>query len=334
MKNLFVIEKMQLKLLSELGISQELLVKKLNLPDVFQGDDELSVTIDQYTEIMNYMSDVFHDDDIINFADIDKHMMFVPSLFASMCAKNGIEALKRLSHYKSLVGPYRLNISESDDILSAGLIYDDNQTVVPYFTIFMELTLIVGLIRKATCLDVVPLEIESIYECRSYAFEKYFKIKPKKGIVCKISFRMEDLKEPFLTSNNTMWRYLEPELNKRLRENSNTTSISSSVRDTLLLSIPAGNGTIEKVSHSLNMSVRTLQRKLKGERTSFMNELNRTRLLLAEHYLLDQNMRDEDVAFLVGYSDCQSFRRAFKSWTDLSVSEYKEQHVNTGTTEI
>jgi AraC-like DNA-binding protein len=334
MKNLFVIEKNQLKLISDLGISQELLVKKLDLPDVFQDDDALAVTIDQYTEIMNYMSDVSSDDVIIDFADIDKHMMFVPSLFASMCAKNGLEALKRLSHYKRLVGPYRLNISESDDILSAVLVYDDNKTVVPYFTIFMELTLFVGLIRKATCLDVVPLEIESIYECRSDAFEKYFKIKPKKGIECKISFRMEDLKEPFLTSNNTMWRYLEPELNKRLRELSNSTSISSSVRDTLLLSIPAGNGTIEKVSHSLNMSVRTLQRKLKEEGTSFIKELNRTRLLLSEHYLLDQNMRDEDVAFLVGYSDCQSFKRAFKSWTDLSVSEYRDLYVKKRTTEI
>lgn len=334
MKNLFVIEKNQLKLISNLGISQELLVKKLNLPDVFQDDDALSVKIDQYTEIMNYMSDVSSDDVIKDFADIDKHMMFVPSLFASMCAKNGLEALKRLSHYKRLVGPYRLNISESEDILSAVLVYDDNKTVVPYFTIFMELTLIVGLIRKATCLDVVPLEIESIYECRSDAFEEYFKIKPQKGFECKISFRMEDLKEPFLTSNNTMWRYLEPELNKRLRELSNSTSTSSGVSDSLLLSIPAGNGTIEKVSHSLNMSVRTLQRKLKEEGTSFIKELNRSRFLLSEHYLLDQNMRNENIAFLVGYSDCQSFKRAFKSWTDLSVSEYRDLYVKKRTTEI
>lgn len=66
-----------------------------------------------------------------------------------------------------------------------------------------------------------------------------------------------------------------------------------------------------------------MQRKLLDEDTSFQKQLNGTRELLAKNYLKNTDMSSDDIAFLLGYQEINSFLRAFSLWTGMSVSEYK-----------
>ena len=122
-----------------------------------------------------------------------------------------------------------------------------------------------------------------------------------------------------------MWDFFEPELQKRLYEMERDDSFAAKVRSALTELLPAGEGTAEEVAAKLGLSKRTLQRKLLDEDTSFQKQLNSTRELLACNYIRNTDMSSEDIAFLLGYQELNSFLRAFSIWTGMSVGEYRKQ---------
>jgi len=84
--------------------------------------------------------------------------------------------------------------------------------------------------------------------------------------------------------------------------------------------------TREQVSMVLNMSVSTLQRRLKQEGSSFHRVLLLTRKKLANEYLIQQNLPAKDVAFFLGYQSESQFFKAFKSWFSMTPMAYQKQH--------
>lgn len=74
----------------------------------------------------------------------------------------------------------------------------------------------------------------------------------------------------------------------------------------------------------LGLSKRTLQRKLSEENTSFQKQLNNTREILAIHYINNTDMSTNDIAYLLGYSELNSFLRAFRIWAGKTIGSYKE----------
>ena len=116
----------------------------------------------------------------------------------------------------------------------------------------------------------------------------------------------------------------EPELKRRLSELEIDDSYGARVRSVLIELLPGGESSIDEVSRKLGLSKRTLQRKLKEENTTFQKQLNHTRELLAKHYIKNSQMTSDDIAYLLGYQDLNSFIRAFHTWTNMTVSEYKK----------
>jgi AraC-like DNA-binding protein len=87
--------------------------------------------------------------------------------------------------------------------------------------------------------------------------------------------------------------------------------------------LPAGDCSREKVSRSLAMSESAFQKKLKAAGTSYQKLLDATRTELAKHHLADPDMSVDEVAYLLGFSDCSNFTRAFKRWLGSSPREYR-----------
>ncbi|WP_020407278.1 helix-turn-helix domain-containing protein [Hahella ganghwensis] len=82
---------------------------------------------------------------------------------------------------------------------------------------------------------------------------------------------------------------------------------------------------IEPVARRLNMSARTLQRKLKEEGTSYQIELDRIRKELAESYLEHSRLSISEIAFLLGYQEQSSFTHAFRDWLGLTPGAYRQK---------
>ncbi len=73
------------------------------------------------------------------------------------------------------------------------------------------------------------------------------------------------------------------------------------------------------------MSVRTLHNRLAESGTTYQQLLDRTRRELAEQYMQQPNISVSEVAYLLGFSDCSNFSRAFHRWTGQSPSDFREQ---------
>ena len=89
--------------------------------------------------------------------------------------------------------------------------------------------------------------------------------------------------------------------------------------------LAAGEANADAACRALRLSRRTLQRRLRAEKTSFQKVLNEARAVLAVNYLSDARLKSFDVAMLLGYSSISSFTTAFKSWYDMPPAEYRQR---------
>lgn len=189
-----------------------------------------------------------------------------------------------------------------------------------------EWAFLIGLLRRATKQKVTPVKVVLNAAKPDPALAELAGIKLESGSTNQISFSKADLQWPFVSYNAAMWNYFEPELTKRLADLEIDDSTSARVRSALAELLPSGETTIDDVARELGISKRTLQRKLKEEKTTFQKQLNSTRENLAVHYLSNTDITTNEIAFLLSYQELNSFLRDFSLWTGKTVSEYRRQH--------
>jgi AraC-like DNA-binding protein len=101
--------------------------------------------------------------------------------------------------------------------------------------------------------------------------------------------------------------------------------LPSQVYARLIDYLPSGNCSRERVAHSLHMSESAFQKKLKAAGTSYQELLDATRTEMARHYLEDTDVSIDEVAYMLGFSDCSNFTRAFKRWLGMSPREFRNR---------
>src|SRR5699024_10547052 len=81
------------------------------------------------------------------------------------------------------------------------------------------------------------------------------------------------------------------------------------------------NNDADAIAQRLNISTRTLQRRLQDHHLSFREISEQVQRDLAYHFLSTPSLSIQEVAYKLGYTQASSFSRAFKRWTGLSPSE-------------
>lgn len=84
--------------------------------------------------------------------------------------------------------------------------------------------------------------------------------------------------------------------------------------------------TADDVAQYLNMSVRTLRRRLADIGMSFNDIRLEVRMQAATRYLKHSKMSIERIANVVGYSDQASFTRAFQKWSNDTPDAIRRKH--------
>ncbi|MBY0367031.1 MAG: AraC family transcriptional regulator [Proteobacteria bacterium] len=97
-------------------------------------------------------------------------------------------------------------------------------------------------------------------------------------------------------------------------------------RQALVGLIRSGRTQLADLAQSLQISPRSLQRRLAEQGHSFQPLLSETRHQLAEAYLRDPQLDLAEVALLLGYSEQSAFTRAFRQWTGLAPSQWRRTH--------
>jgi AraC-like DNA-binding protein len=85
--------------------------------------------------------------------------------------------------------------------------------------------------------------------------------------------------------------------------------------------------TIENTADEFKMSVRTFQRRLDLERTSFRTLVDFVRKNEGQKLIKNTGIPLTEVAYSLGFSDSGSFSRAFRRWFELSPEQFRKHHI-------
>ena len=102
-----------------------------------------------------------------------------------------------------------------------------------------------------------------------------------------------------------------------------TLSITHRIRETLGDDFREEMPSFEELTDLLNMSARTLRRRLEKEGTSYQRIKDNARRDVAISMLSRDGMTVSEVAEQVGFSDPSAFHRSFKKWTGQSPGSYR-----------
>ncbi|TNE51691.1 MAG: AraC family transcriptional regulator [Deltaproteobacteria bacterium] len=242
---------------------------------------------------------------------------FSPPLFAAFCSSNMNQAVQRLGQYKAIIGPMRLSLERQQDTSHISIEFLNVMETPPDLLVMFELIFQVHLARLATRERIRPVRVISTaaFPTSTDAYREYFGVQPEQGDTNAVVLSRIDAERPFLTANESMWNFFEPELRRRLSELNEEASMSERVGSVLLEMLPGGHSSIGEVSRQLRVSTRTLQRRLKSEGTNFQSLLNESREQLARHYLKHSSLSGAEISFLLGFDEPNSFFRAFQNWT-------------------
>jgi AraC-like DNA-binding protein len=92
----------------------------------------------------------------------------------------------------------------------------------------------------------------------------------------------------------------------------------------LVLARPGFFPDIDYVAERMNMSTRTLRRRLKDEGSSYRELLDEIRFGLAKEYLGKTNLSMEEICRLLGYSESGNFSHAFRRWSGQSPRQWRQ----------
>lgn len=113
-----------------------------------------------------------------------------------------------------------------------------------------------------------------------------------------------------------------------LKGNESNDRFYQEVRAELILCINESEMTLDELSLRMNLSSRTLHRRLQELGINFNQLLKDTRLEMALHYLADNALSLTDISGLLGYTEQSAFSRAFKQWTGQTPKHYLSSGIN------
>lgn len=313
----FAIQPAWRMLVRDLGLREADVLRRAGLPQDLLGRENPRIEPEAYFRLWGAFEEELGDPCFaVVVANGVRAEGFDPLLFASLCSPDLVTALGRLSEYKRLCGPLRLHLRDDEDGLSMHVECVGCVEPMPESFAIFELLFPVALARLATRHHVVPWRVTApeLPEQRD-AYLEAFGVPIARGDRYEVTFSPVDARRPFLTANQKMWSFFEPELQQQLAELEADATTRDRVKAALLELLPSGRASIDEVSSALGVTPRTLQRRLKQEQTRFSEVLSETRERLARHYLESSTMSGAEISFLLGYEDPNSFFRAFHQWT-------------------
>jgi AraC-like DNA-binding protein len=124
-----------------------------------------------------------------------------------------------------------------------------------------------------------------------------------------------------LTGSNPMLVALHEDVIKRQIAELDRSDILNRTLAAIMDQLPSGGVSEVSVAKELNLTARTLRRKLHEKGISFRSLLTNVRKELVKRYLDDPAYSVTEISFLLGYTDTSAFSRAFRRWNGTSPTQ-------------
>jgi AraC-like DNA-binding protein len=129
----------------------------------------------------------------------------------------------------------------------------------------------------------------------------------------------------FPTADATSNALFRRQCDALLEQQANESSENISIRIRRYLEIFTHNfPNAADVSRAFGIPERSLRRQLSLENLSFRQLLDEVRFEKAKSYLLKSRLSVEDIALQLGYAEAAAFNHAFKRWSGITPSAFRQ----------
>jgi AraC-like DNA-binding protein len=141
-----------------------------------------------------------------------------------------------------------------------------------------------------------------------------------------IILKKEHVEEEIVTADYDLLRILVAHAEEKSQQINQESGFVTLVKQSVLKLVKPEFPTLEQVAGHLNISPRTLQRRLKEEGCIYKELIDQLRQEFAINYLKKPDLNIGDIAYLLSYADTSAFTRAFKRWKGKTPNEYRASH--------
>jgi AraC-like DNA-binding protein len=314
------------KRLEELGVSPAVVLRKAGLPIGLFNQEKMFVSTEEFFALWRSISEVTDDPLIgLKLGTEQRIERYDPISIAVLYTRSLRDAVERMARYKQLTCPEKIQILEQRQECAVQFKWLLAKESEPSVLIDLCFARVVAIGRQGTGAALTPIRIEfERSAAHRVAYEAHFgcpvKFKAQKNLLV---FTRQDMDRPFVTHNPELLGMLVPQLDAELRYQLSQQTISEQVKGMLKRLVAGQRPSIEDLARELNMSARTLQRRLAMDGVSFQQLLEEARRELAHHYLLHSSLELTETAYLLGFENSNSFFRAFQSWEGVSPAKWR-----------
>lgn len=236
--------------------------------------------------------------------------------FAALHAPNFGDALGKLARYKRLVCPEEIRIAPVCKGIAVSFHWLFAREAPPPGLVDACLASVLALGQRGIGRMIRPLRVELARARQQGAeLESHFGCVVRFGAAeDAIVFASETLLHSFVTARADLLSILLPGLDAALAADTaslSQPSLAARVRRALRRQMQGQRPTIAGVAHEVGLSVRTMQRMLAKDGTSYQALLTETRDALACELLERTELDSGEIAFVLGFEEINSFIRAF-----------------------
>ncbi|GJM34697.1 MAG: transcriptional regulator [Saprospiraceae bacterium] len=171
-----------------------------------------------------------------------------------------------------------------------------------------------------------PLAIHFNYDRPKYfqEYERLFEIPVRFGQTkTALYLDKKQVAAPVVTSDFALLQVLVRHAEEKLALMDQNAGFHTIVKQSIINMVKPQFPTIEQVAANLNISVRTLQRRLKEEGFAYKAVLDELKRQFALDYLQNPKLSIKEIAYLLDYADSSAFTRSFKRWMGESPLAYR-----------
>ena len=130
------------------------------------------------------------------------------------------------------------------------------------------------------------------------------------------------LERPQLYTNRELYALLQTHADQELTRLAHGVTTAQRVEQVLATNSPCELPTMETVARRLDVSARTLARKLQAEGATYAQLVENRRSSEAKCLLAAGRLTIQEVANRLGFADAPAFHKAFRRWTGLTPKQY------------
>ena len=255
---------------------------------------------------------------------------------AALLSENFGEALATLARYKRLTCPEEVDVEIIGEEVQVGLRWLHGSGIAPPLLVDASLAWMCRIASVGSDSAIRPIRLAlTRAESPGKALSQYFGCEIRfNSARDMLVFPKGALETPFASHHPEMRELMTPGLEAALQTRAAAESLAQQVRNILVKGMSGKRLSVDIVARELRIGVRTLQRRLEDEGTTYQRLLDEVRQSTARHLLAATDLDTGEIAFVLGFEELNSFTRAFQGWEGTSPARWRTLNADRRSTDL